>query len=108
MTAPLYYISLEEAREQCGIDPDMAFHDARLTRLIKAAVDWAENFTERDLAEMVLDSPQDSPGSGLKEDVKSALLLHIESEFDRDPDTFDLLVKRAHDLLWPYRVGLGT
>lgn len=102
------YLTIEELRTQCSVDPDLTNHDAQLTRLAKAAADWFTEFTERSVSEFVLDSPQDSPESGLKEDVKSALLLHVEAHFDKNVDNFEMLLKAANNLAWPYRIGLGV
>jgi hypothetical protein len=99
-------VTLEEAKDQVSIEHENDLHDARLLRLIGAAESWAANFLNRDL-DFVSDSPVDSPGADYPEAVKSAILLHVEAEFDRDPQTMELLIARARDLLWPYRVGLG-
>ncbi len=98
------YITLDEAKDQVSIEIDDTTHDSRLTRLITAAEKWAANFLNADLADYE-DSPVTSPPT-LPEDMKSALLLHIEAEFDRDMNNFETLLKRAEQMLWPYRQGL--
>lgn len=96
----MIYITLDEAKAQVSIELDDTTHDDRLTRLITAAEKWAANFLNADLADY-----EDSPVK-IPEDMKSALLLHIEAEFDRDMANFETLLKRAEQMLWPYRTGL--
>lgn len=62
MTSPEPLISLTEAKEQLSIDDGLKIHDARIQRLIGAAIDWAENFLGRSLAQM-MPLPASSPGS---------------------------------------------
>lgn len=97
------YVTLDEAKEQVSIEISNTSHDDRLTRLITAAETWAKNFLNANLEDYELSG--ESPPA-LPEDIKSAILLHIELEFDRDERNFELLLKRAHDMLWPYRTGL--
>lgn len=55
------YVSLSEAKAQLRIDEGLTIHDAEIERLIGAAIDWAENYTNRSLGELMeLDSPRDS------------------------------------------------
>lgn len=55
------YISLSEAKRQLRIDDDLTIHDAEISMLIGAAIDWAENYTNRSLGELLeLNSPADS------------------------------------------------
>jgi hypothetical protein len=102
------YITLLELKAQCAIDPSDDTHDDRLERLGTAAETWAENYLNAPLSDYE-DSPATSPPT-IPEDMKSALLLHAEWEFDRDQwgapwvDQGSLLLKRAEQLLWPYRV----
>lgn len=100
----MIYITLDEAKAQVSIELDDTAHDDRLTRLITAAEKWASNFLNADLVDYE-DSPVTSPPT-IPEDMKSAMLLHIEAEFDRDMVTFEPLLKRAEQMLWPYRTGL--
>ena len=102
------YITLDEAKDQVSIERSNSAHDARLTRLIDAAEKWATNFLNVDSLADLEGSPQTSPPSTFPEDVKSAILLHVEAEFDRDERNFELILKRAEQLLWPYRIGLGV
>jgi len=97
-------ITLDEAKGQCSVDLDFDGHDDRLERLILAAEQWAIQYCNLESLE---DFAAESPPEQLPEDVKSALLLHVEWEFDRDPGAGHLL-KRAEDLLWPHRIGLGV
>lgn len=101
------YITLDEAKDQVSVERDFTGHDERLTRLIGAGETWAKNFLNIDSLADLEGSPQTSPPD-FPEDVKSAILLHVEAEFDRDAVNFDLLLKRAEQLLWPYRTGLGV
>jgi hypothetical protein len=64
MSSPSPLISLTEAKEQLSIDAGLTIHDARIQRLIGAAIDWAENFCGRSLAQLMplpASSPADSP-----------------------------------------------
>lgn len=101
------YITLEEAKDQVSVEHDFDGHDSRLERLIGAAERWAINFLNIDSLDDLIDSPADSPAQ-IPEDAKSAMLLHLEAEFDRDEKNFELLMKRAHDMLWPYRTNVGV
>lgn len=100
------YVTLDEAKDQVSVERDNPNHDERLTRLIAAAHRWASQFLNAELEDYE-DSPSQSPPT-LPEDIKSGILLHVELEFDRDERNFELLLKRAEQLLWPYRVGLGV
>jgi hypothetical protein len=62
MTSPANpYISLTEAKGQLSIDADLTIHDDRIQFLIGSAIDWAENFTQRSLGELLeLNSPADT------------------------------------------------
>lgn len=73
MTSPANpYISLTEAKDQLSIDDGLTIHDARIERLIGAAIDWAENFCGRSLGELMeLDSPSDASAVPLPEPVDS-------------------------------------
>lgn len=147
------FITLEQAKDQLNIDAGLTVYDNRINDLIGATTDWVENFTNRNLAEL-LELPVDSPaitlaapdpaeprdwGGGYnwfsaselwledqwrfwwtcqqqddsrvarkRRDVRAAALLYLETLFDRNIDNFKLLERRATDMLWPYRVGLGV
>jgi len=100
------YVTLDEAKDQVSIPREDDADDERLQRLIDAAEAWAENFLNAPLGDYE-ESPVESPPA-LPEDLKSGILLHVEAEFDRDMANFDTIMKRAHDLLWPYRVQVGV
>jgi len=102
----MIYVTLDEVKDQVSIHRSRDDHDERLTRLGTAAETWAANFLNCPLSDYE-ESPVTSPPS-LPEDIKSAILLHVESEFDRDEKNFEILLKRAQDLLWPYRTELGV
>lgn len=97
------YVSLEEAKGQVVVDEDVEIHDDRLTRLIVAAELWAEEFVNRPLGDLVTETG----GTELREDVKSAILLHVEFEFDPDAQK-EATIKAAERLLWPHRIELGV
>jgi hypothetical protein len=64
--APPTYITLTEAKEQLSIDDGLTTHDARIELLIGAAIDWAENYTQRSLGELLeLNSPADAGATPL-------------------------------------------
>lgn len=98
------YITLDEAKSQVAVHSSVTDHDDRLTRLIAAAEAWAVQFLNAPLSDYE-ESPANSPPT-IPEDIKSALLLHIEAEFDRDERLFELLLKRSENLLWPHRTEL--
>lgn len=102
------YVTLDEAKDQVSVELSFAGHDARLTRLIAAAEKWAVEFLNICSLADLEGSPQTSPPTTFPEDVKSAILLHVEAEFDRDEKIFTMLLDRAEKMLWPYRVGLGV
>lgn len=105
--SPSGFVSLDEAKDQVSVEHANPYHDERLNRLIAAAEAWAVNFLNIDSLADLVPSPPDSPAT-IPEDVKSAILLHLEAEFDRDDKAFDKILQRAHDLLWPYRTHLGV
>ena len=98
------YVTLEEAKDQVAVEQDNTDHDTRLTRLIAAAELRAAQFLNADLADYE-DSPANSPPT-IPEDIKSAILLFIEWEFDRDERIGPQLLEQAQALLWPHRTGL--
>jgi hypothetical protein len=164
----LDYITLNQAKAQLNIDLGLTVDDDKITDLIGAAIDWAENDTNRSLSELLeLNSPDDSkavpvadpkslwpegcpsnshvwdfyglrwvdtaswmqsdyrafwatnpqyqPGFEqrddalpLRRDVKNALLMWIESRYDKNPENFLMLQTAAEQQLWPYRKALGV
>jgi hypothetical protein len=44
----------------------------------------------------------------LRRDVHAAVLLKIETLFDRNPDNYLLLTQTAEAMLFPYRIGMGV
>lgn len=104
----LRYTTLSDAKGQLSIPDSITVHDARITRLIAAAEEWARVFLNIDSLEDTLDdSPVSSPVE-LPPNITSAILMHVEAEFDRDMQNFNVLIGRATDLLWPYRKELGV
>ncbi len=53
MSTPLPFITLSQAKDQLSIDAGLTIHDDRITFLIGAAIDWAENYTQRSLGELL-------------------------------------------------------
>jgi hypothetical protein len=151
------YISLEQAKAQLSIDDGLTIHDQRICDMVGAAIDWAENFTQRSLGELMeLDSPSDASATPqadpkdrpsrhhiwydddwidtslwvpddwrrhwaenpnpaaidqsrpLRRDVHAAILLYMETLFDRNTDNLAILETRAENMLWPYRIALGV
>lgn len=159
------YITLVQAKAQLRVDEGITVDDDLITDLIGAAIDWAENYTNRSLGELLeVNSPLDSAAtpiedpksrwpdgcpsdahvwdfyanewcdtslwqrgnwtsywarnpqntfnqaddaSPLRRDVKNALLMWIESRYDKNPENFVLLQTAAENQLWPYRKALG-
>lgn len=98
------YVSLEEAKQQLVVDEDVEADDDKISRLIDAAETWAANYLNRPLSEL-----EGSPADGIiPEDAKSAILMHVEWEYDPEAQRTGAIIERAHQLLWPYRVGLGV
>jgi hypothetical protein len=100
------YISLDEAKDQVVVEHENTTHDDRLNRLLEAAERAAVQFMNIDSLDDLVDSPAQSPAT-IPEDVKSAILMHVEMEFDRDEKLAEQLLKSFERLLWPHRVGLG-
>lgn len=99
------YITLEDAKDQLLIRHSNTAHDAKLTRLIKATEKWAGEFLNAELSDYE-DSDESPPR--LQEDIMNGMLMHLEAHFDKDEKTMDLYIRRAENLLWPHRTGLGV
>lgn len=67
------YITLAQAKSALRIDPGLTVDDQYITDLIGAAEDWAENFTNRSLAQLMqfTNSPTDSGVSPAPEPIDS-------------------------------------
>jgi len=102
------FLTMAEIKAQVRQELDNPTHDDELTRLALAAERWAANWLNVASLEVLAadTSPPASPVA-IPEDVKSALLLHIDAHFARD-DMMDGMVEAARNLLWPYRQGLGV
>lgn len=85
------YISLDEIKQQLAIDEGLSIHDTRLKFLIGVAIDWAQNYTQRSLGELLeLDSPSDSSARPLPNPVDSpSLQRFIDLRLDENPE-FDM------------------
>lgn len=101
------YVSLNEAKDQVSIERANPHHDDRLTRLLEAAESAAVQFLNIDTLADLEESPAQSPPV-IPENVVSAILLHVEMEFDRDEKLMDKLQLAFERLLWPYRTNLGV
>lgn len=100
------FISLDEVKDQLSIERANPSFDDRLTRLLAAAETAAVQFLNIEALSDLEDSPAQSPRT-IPENVKSAILMHVEMEFDRDEKLWDKLQRGFENLLWPYRQGLG-
>ncbi len=68
----LPYISLQDAKDQLSIDAGLTIHDERIAQLIGASIDWAENYTQRSLGELLQPAgPTDSSATPLPDPVNS-------------------------------------
>jgi hypothetical protein len=82
------YVTLEEAKSQLALDDGITVHDARIKRLIGAAIDMAEDYTNRSLGELLeLNSPSDSSAVPLPNPKDSPSCWQAEANrlFDLDP-----------------------
>lgn len=81
------FVTVEEAKQQLAIDEGLTIHDARIKRLIGAAIDMAQNYTQRSLGELLeLDSPSDSSALPLPDPKDSPSLNgYINLLLDADP-----------------------
>lgn len=108
---PIYeaddYLSLDDIKDHLSIEQSNTDHEARLNRLAKSAYAWAIGFLNRQLHSMDDNSPPTSP-LVIPEDLKTALLLHIEAYFERDPQTMNMLLEAAENLAYPYRISIGV
>lgn len=56
------FVTLQQAKDQLSIDEGFTLHDARITFLIAASIAWAQNYTQRNIGELMqLASPVSSP-----------------------------------------------
>jgi hypothetical protein len=53
MSANADFISLQAAKDQLSIDAGLTVHDARITFLIAASIAWAQNYTQRNIGELM-------------------------------------------------------
>lgn len=102
-------LTLLEAKDHLRIEHDNTIHDDYLERLILSAEAWARSFLNVDSLD-VFDTDSSPPASPfvLPEDLKSALLLHLEAMFSRDEVMMEKLMKTAEWLAMPYRRELGV
>lgn len=108
---PIYenddYLSLSTIKDHLRIEQSNTAFDTQLPRLAQSAYAWAISYLNRQLHSMDDNSPPASP-LRLPADVETALLLHIEAYFERDPQTMSMLLTAAEKLAWPYRISIGV
>lgn len=108
---PIYenndYLSLDTIKDHLSIELSNTEHDRRLTRLAQSAYAWAISFLNRQLHSMDDNSPPASPLI-LPADLETAMLLHIEAYFERDPQQMKMLLEAAENLAYPYRISIGV
>jgi hypothetical protein len=91
---PVTFITLQDAKDQLSIDAGLTLHDARITELIGAAIDWAENFCGRSLGQLLpLSGPSDGAAVVLPEPVDSPF-------FNSPQENMDVGVEGFND--WQY------
>ncbi len=89
--SPQTFITLTEAKEQLSIDEGLTIHDARINLLIRAAISWAENYTQRSLAQLMqLDSPPADSGVPAPSPVDSPRLDHENRFVDPGERPFNM------------------
>jgi hypothetical protein len=101
------FVTLNEVKDQCSIERCNPTHDEKLEQLLVAAERAAVEFMNIDGLGDLQDSPPTTPRS-IPGDVKSAILVHAQMHFDRNPDDFEEMQKAFERLLWPHRTGLGV
>lgn len=89
--SPQTFITLAEAKDQLSIDEGLTIHDNRINLLIRAAVSWAENYTQRSLAQLMeLDSPPADSGIPAPSPVDSPRLDHENRFIDPGERAFSI------------------
>lgn len=101
------YLDLNTIKDHLTIERSNTDRDAQLTRLAQSAYAWAISFLNRQLHTLDDNSPPASP-LVLPADLETALLLHIEAYFDRDPQQMSMLLQAAENLAYPYRISIGV
>lgn len=102
------YVTMDEAKLHLKQRLDDDFADIALK--IDAAEEWAAEFLNRPLSELLIEtgSPPSIDGGELRPSVKVAILQRLEAFYDRDPATAEDLVRDAQNVLYPFRIGLGV
>lgn len=101
------FVTMAEIKAQVRQEVDNPTHDDELTRLAIAAERWAAKWLNIASLEVLDDdSPPASPFI-VSEDIKSALLLHLDAHFNRGEE-MERMIEAARNLLQPYRQGLGV
>lgn len=100
------YVTMDEAKAHLKEKHDDDFDDIALK--IEAAEEWAAEFLNRPLSELLLEVDSPPTDGELRPSVKVAILQRMEAMFERDPATAERLVSDARDILYPFRIGLGV
>lgn len=100
------YLSLDTIKDHLNIERSNADRDDQLQRLARSSYAWAIGFLNRQLHSMDDNSPPASP-LVIPDDLQTALLLHIEAYFERDPQQMAMLLSAAENLAYPYRIKIG-
>lgn len=100
------YLSLDTIKDHLNIQRTNPTRDDQLLRLAQSAYGWAISFLNRPLHMLDDNSPPASPLI-IPADLETALLLHIEAYFSRDPQQMAMLISAAENLAYPYRINIG-
>lgn len=101
------YLDLNTIKDHLNIQRNNPTRDDQLKRLAQSAYAWAISFLNSPLHNLDDNSPPTSP-LVLPADLETALLLHIEAYFSRDPQQMAMLISAAENLAYPYRINIGV
>lgn len=102
----MLWITLTECKTQVRVTSADTTHDTDLTRLGNGAETWlAKRLNKISAAALEEFGLSGVSPTELPEDLKSALLMHVEAHFDRSAEDAPVLLRAAENLLQPYRVG---
>lgn len=106
----MLWITLDECKTQVRVPTADTTHDTDLTRLANGAETWlAKRLNKISAAALEEFGLSGTSPPLLPEDLKGALLMHVEAHFDRSAEDAPFLLKAAENLLQPYRVdGIGV
>lgn len=101
------YLSLDTIKDHLRVQRSDPKKDDQLLRLAQSAYAWAISFLNSPLHNLDDNSPPTSP-LVLPADLETALLLHIEAFYSRDPQQMAMLISAAENLAYPYRINIGV